>query len=177
MKKRTIGIILVMLVISASLSVCVNAYNTQYIERNDSSEPETDDNMFNVAPLRVLIDGPTFGIRGEPLDFSFRCIDLDKDQVKYFINWGDYQDEETDYYPSGEEVHLWHTWKWDRHGVNFFVRAYAVDSRGKRSPPPDTVHYIYISLERNSELVMSMLFDKMIEKHPMLGRLFNLIKA
>ena len=73
--------------------------------------------------------------------------DLDDDDVKYIIDWGDGTSTETGYYPSGENVEISH--EWTEPGI-YYIRAKALDTYGAESvwsdpyevvienSPPDT---------------------------------------
>ncbi|MCK5458874.1 MAG: hypothetical protein KAI20_03210, partial [Thermoplasmatales archaeon] len=54
--------------------------------------------------------GPTIGKKGEEYEYTLVSTDLNGHDVKYYIDWGDGNEEWTDYYASGVEVTLGHTW-------------------------------------------------------------------
>ncbi|UCF49451.1 MAG: PQQ-binding-like beta-propeller repeat protein [Thermoplasmatales archaeon] len=56
--------------------------------------------------------------------------DIDEDDVKYFIDWDDGTTTETDYYPSGQNVEIYHDWPGP--GV-YYIRAMAEDIYGALS--------------------------------------------
>jgi hypothetical protein len=66
--------------------------------------------MGNLAPNAPSITGPTNGKKGEEYEYTFVSTDLNGHDIKYYIEWGDYIEEWTDFYTSGEEVKLRHTW-------------------------------------------------------------------
>jgi len=85
-----------------------------FITRDENLPPETPD-----------IDGPTEGNIGEPYDYTFVTIDLDGDNVWYYVEWGD--DNSSGWlgpYPSGQEVVIGHTW--ERRGT-YEIKAKARD--------------------------------------------------
>jgi hypothetical protein len=56
------------------------------------------------------MNGPLIGRCNKVHIFNTTSIDPEKDMVRYKINWGDEIEEWTDFYPSGEEVSISHTW-------------------------------------------------------------------
>jgi len=67
--------------------------------------------MGNIPPDKPTIKGPTNGKKGEKIEYTFDTTDLNGHDVRYYIDWGDGTNSEwTDYYNSGEEVTLNHTW-------------------------------------------------------------------
>jgi hypothetical protein len=66
--------------------------------------------MGNLAPNPPVITGPTNGKKGEEYKHKFVSTDLNGHDIKYYIDWGDGNEEWTDFYNSNEEVELSHTW-------------------------------------------------------------------
>jgi len=67
--------------------------------------------MGNIPPDKPSITGPTIGKKGEKIEYIFVTTDLNGHDVKYFVDWGDGNNTGwTDYYASGEEVSLRHSW-------------------------------------------------------------------
>ena len=64
----------------------------------------------NLPPSVPDINGPREGKTGVDYSYSFSSSDPDGDDIMYEIRWGDGQEEVTDYYSSGEEVIVSHTW-------------------------------------------------------------------
>ena len=81
-------------------------------------------------PNAPIIDGPTSGKAGTTYSYTFVSEDPDGDDVKYFIDWGDDNTEWTDYYNSGEEVTVSHTWS--KEGT-YEIKAKAKDIYGAES--------------------------------------------
>jgi len=88
--------------------------------------------IMNHPPDAPDIDGP---VRGKPrveYDFVFSTTDPEGDDVSYYVEWGDGTSNGwTDYYPSGADVLISHTWKkidWDN-----IIRAKAKDIHGAES--------------------------------------------
>jgi hypothetical protein len=76
------------------------------------------------------IDGPMSGDPGTSYDYKFNSIDPDGDTVKYYIDWGDGNTDETGFNPSGTDVTVSHTWA---ASGKYTITAYAEDSTGKTS--------------------------------------------
>ena len=81
----------------------------------------------NAPPNPPDIDGPNSGEVDETLTYTFVAEDYDGDQIKYFIDWGDENTEWTDFYDSGEEITLTHSW--DNKG-DFEITSKAEDILG-----------------------------------------------
>ncbi len=64
----------------------------------------------NLAPEAPSIDGQTQGNTGTLYDYILNAVDPDGDDVKYIIDWGDENSEQTDFNASGENVTLSHSW-------------------------------------------------------------------
>jgi hypothetical protein len=81
--------------------------------------------MGNIPPDKPTITGPTSGKKGEKIEYTFVTTDLNGHDIKYYIDWGDGNNSGwTDYYTSGEEVTISHTW--DKKGT-FIIEAKAKD--------------------------------------------------
>jgi hypothetical protein len=101
------------------------------------------------------IDGPMSGDPGTSYDYKFNSMDPDGDTVKYYIDWGDGNTDETGFNPSGTDVTVSHSWS---ASGKYTITAYAEDSTGKTSststfqitmPKEKTVFYLFQrSLER-----------------------------
>jgi len=76
------------------------------------------------------IDGPISGDPGTSYNYKFNSVDPDGDNVKYYIDWGDGNTDETDFNPSGTDVAVSHTWATSG---KYTISAYAEDSTGKTS--------------------------------------------
>jgi len=82
----------------------------------------------NRPPCPTIIKGPEEGKTGEELDFEIVATDLDRDDVFYYIDWGDgYENEWIGPYPPGEVVEVEHVW--DKAG-EYTVKAKAKDTFG-----------------------------------------------
>jgi CubicO group peptidase (beta-lactamase class C family) len=78
-------------------------------------------------PYEPNIDGSTNGKIGIEYEYIFNAIDPNGDDVKYNINWGDGNNETTDFYPSGVDVKVNHSWK--RKG-DYIIKVTAEDIDG-----------------------------------------------
>ena len=113
------------------------------------------------------IDGPISGDPGTSYDYKFNSVDPDGDNVKYYIDWGDGNTDETDFNPSGTDVTVSHTWS---ASGKYTITAYAEDSTGKTSststlqvtmPKEKNVYLLHRLFERfpNAFLVLRQLLD------------------
>jgi len=84
----------------------------------------------NVPPNKPSIAGLQSGKAGVEYEYTVSAVDPNEDNVKYFIDWDDGNTEETDYYGSGEEVTVGHTW--DNTGT-YTIRVKAEDTNGAES--------------------------------------------
>jgi len=62
-------------------------------------------------PNEPTITGITSGNISTEYEYTFNSVDPEGKDVKYYISWGDGDSEWTDYYPSGEDVTVKHTWE------------------------------------------------------------------
>jgi hypothetical protein len=77
----------------------------------------------NEPPEAPVIDGPLSGPGGEELTWSFHSDDPNGDELKYFIDWGDETNDETDCYPSCTPVNVSHTYP--KGQGKYTIKAYA----------------------------------------------------
>lgn len=111
MKKKIICICLCMLVIIPVLSATVTA---------------------NQPPTAPVITGETNGKKGVSYEYTFLSTDPDGDDVYYHINWGEgycSDDQYTDFYPSGENATVSHTFSKGTHTI----KAKAIDIHQAKS--------------------------------------------
>ena len=73
------------------------------------------------------IDGPDMGIPGTEYVYILSSFDPYGDDVRYLIDWGDETIEITDYYPSGMDVIVKHTW--EEEGI-YTIKVQAEDFNG-----------------------------------------------
>mgnify|MGYP002276669916 CR=1 FL=1 len=108
----------------------------------DSIQIEINNNE-NQPPEEPTIDGPNQGKFGTEYTYEISSIDPDDDQIKYRIDWGDNDTEETDYYESGETANVGHTWNRESRQNHrflpladeqqFTIRVKSIDSNGAES--------------------------------------------
>ena len=85
----------------------------------------------NNPPEIPEINGPTSGSAGTSYDFTFNSIDLDGDDVYYYITWGDgYIEDWEGPYPSGEDFEIAHTYSTKR---TYTIEAKVKDIYGDES--------------------------------------------
>ena len=67
----------------------------------------------NHAPNAPTIDGPTSAKKGKEYNYTFVAMDFDRDEVYYYIDWGDGSpyEEWIGPYTSGDKVNISHSFK------------------------------------------------------------------
>jgi hypothetical protein len=85
----------------------------------------------NQPPSAPIIDGETNGKNGIEYEYTFNAVDPDDDNVRYHIDWDDSNSETTDFFSSGTDVKVKHTW--DNEGT-YTITAYAEDEFGLAGP-------------------------------------------
>jgi hypothetical protein len=118
----------------------------------------------NEPPGTPTITGPTIGRAGMEYDHWFKAIDPDRNPMHLYIEWGDGTNtgwiEEA---ASGEEVVIEHTWS---EKGNYIIRCKAKDVFDKES---DWATF-EVKIERKSREVQQMLFYRLLEQFPLIGR-------
>ena len=96
------------------------------------SEPAFISIVENEPPVKVTIQGPTWGLGGKIYDFTFISTDADGHDIYYKVDWDDGND--TGWigpYSSGEQIILNHSWK---QKGSYWIKAWAKDTlEGKSS--------------------------------------------
>jgi len=82
----------------------------------------------NQPPGPPTISGPRYGDPQQQMTYTFVSVDVDGDDVKYFIDWDDGTTIETDYYESGETATETHSWTENK---DYYITARAIDTEGK----------------------------------------------
>ncbi|KYK25877.1 hypothetical protein AYK20_04290 [Thermoplasmatales archaeon SG8-52-1] len=109
--KKIISIMIVALFYLSGICIAVASNNVAIID--------------NQPPTAPIIKGPMRGVVGTNYYFTFNSTDPDGDDVLYIVDWNDGSNLEiTDFYPSGEEVTLNHSW--DHEGA-FSIMGGAID--------------------------------------------------
>jgi hypothetical protein len=75
-------------------------------------------------PKKPTIDGPNSGNVGQKYCWTFQSSDPDHDEIKFIIEWGDGNINETNCFPSGESITLCHTYNIDG---NFIIKVKAIE--------------------------------------------------
>ena len=127
----------------------------------------------NLRPSKPNIDGPATGKKGTEYDYTFNSIDGDRDDVSYYVDWGD--GTNTGWfglYPSGIGVIKKHTWK---SNGKYTIKAKAKDINGAESEES----ILKVSIPRvkafnfNVNLI-SRLFERFPNAFPILRYLLGL---
>jgi hypothetical protein len=95
------------------------------------SEPAFISIVENEPPVKVTIEGPTWGFGGKKYDFSFVSTDADEHDIYYRIDWDDGQD--TGWlgpYSTGQQIMLNHSW--NQKG-EYWIKAWAKDTLEEKS--------------------------------------------
>jgi hypothetical protein len=117
-----------------------------------------------------FIDGPTEGVAGEELCWTFLSEDPNDDLVKYFIQWGDGTSNETDFNPAGVPVEVCHTYIEQE---EYTIKAYAEDETGLTSGSSTYT----VTMPRSKAFNFNFnLLSWFLERFPMLERLLSLFR-
>ena len=118
------------------------------------------------APNAPEITGPSNGIPGEELQYTFVTTDPNGDDVFYYIEWGD--GTNTGWigpYSSGEDVTESHSWS--------SKGAYTISAKAKDTDENEGLSGTFtINIPRNKQL-FSNLISRYIERFPMLFSLLQ----
>lgn len=96
-------------------------------EPNPSIEVRFDDIYFgygNVPPNTPIIRGETNGAIHTTYNYTIHTSDVDQNEVKYYIDWGDNTHNITDLYQSEEEIIVSHSWE---NKGNYSIKVKASD--------------------------------------------------
>jgi len=88
------------------------------------------DEVPNEPPSDPEIDGPSKGKPGAELCWTFHSDDPDYNKIKYIIDWGDNNTEETAYYQSCTPIEVCHTYLEEG---TYIITAIAEDTKEARS--------------------------------------------
>jgi hypothetical protein len=128
---------------------------------------------FNITihypPDAPTISGPARGNLHIELEYAFVANDPENENISYYIEWGDGETTGwTEYYPSGEDITVNHTWSEKR---NYTIRAMAIDTYGAES---DWSEFEIIIPRKRA--TFNPLFYLLMERLPLLERLLNMIR-
>ena len=125
----------------------------------------------NHEPTDPEINGPDRGIPDVEYDFIFVSTDEDGHDIRYRIDWGDDTPRvNTEFYASGEEVTLSHSWE---NISEYTIDARAYDEHGK---PSGTSHHVIV-IPRTKAFnfnVLEWLFERFPNAFPILRQLLGL---
>lgn len=122
----------------------------------------------NEPPTAPDIYGPPSGPKGVELFWAIVSEDPDENQVRYLIEWGDGDSEETDFYQEGLVVEASHSYE---EGGTFTIKVKAEDEKGSLSE--ETTFELKIL---KSKSVYHPLLLRLFERFPILVKLLNLIR-
>lgn len=84
-------------------------------------------NPLGDPPYYPEIVGPTSGIAGTSYTYKFKASDIDEDDVRYHIDWGDGENETTKFYSTYTYATVSHTWVEEG---TYTISVYAEDEHG-----------------------------------------------
>ncbi len=120
-------------------------------------------------PEAPTIKGPRNGKVGTEYEYIFNAEDPNDYDVKYHIDWGDGNSEITDFYSSGTDVKVSHTWT--ERGY-YLIKARAENTNGSISP--EGTKTVNIPRTRASSYLW---YEWLLERFPLLERLLGLIRV
>jgi hypothetical protein len=120
----------------------------------------------NGPPHAPDIDGQISGSAGTEYRYTFNAVDLNKDDVKYYIDWGDGGSQTTAFSPSGTDVKVKHTWS--KQGT-YTIKAKAKDIHGLVGPEG----LLKVTMPRN-RATSNVLFYRFLEQFPILQKILLL---
>ena len=136
--------------------------NTTYVVWVDYDPNSYTWNNEQNIPNSPDINGPISGEFNKEYEYTFKSIDPEGKDVKYYISWGNGDWEWTDYYPSGEDVIVKHTW--DDEG-DYSIFSLAMNEDGIISPWSD----LSISMPKIKSLnIFNPWLFRLIQRFPIL---------
>jgi hypothetical protein len=124
----------------------------------------------NNPPTDPKIKGPQSKSRNWIYKFTFMSTDSENHTIQYLVDWDDGTEDLTDFYSSGEEVTLSHSW--DSHGLKR-IRAKAIDELGAESNWSELLFSVPKTF--NFQL-FELLFARFPNIFPILRLLFEYVK-
>jgi len=140
-------------------------FTAYYVDEAVGATPGAQNN----PPDKPTIGGPKEGKANTPIEFSFKSIDPDGDNIaEYIINWGDGSGDETvsGPYSSGATVKVSHTWTTNG---NYIITAKAKDVNDATGP--SGIKSLSIPRPRSSFSP----FYKFLESHPHIYMILKLL--
>jgi hypothetical protein len=113
-------------------------------------------------PSTTTITGETNGKKGDEYEYTFSAADPEDYELKYYISWGDGDWEWTDYYPSGEDVTMKHTYNSEG---NYSIASLAMNTNDNIGPWGT----LYISIPKNKSInIFNPWLLRLIQRFPSL---------
>jgi outer membrane protein assembly factor BamB len=123
----------------------------------------------NYPPDKPDIDGPVRWPVKVEVCFTFHSTDPDGDDVKYLIDWGDDNINETEYYPSCTPIEVCHTWEdMDK----YTLQAKSIDIWGAESD-----WNVFVTTIPRNRMVSNLWYQWFLERFPLLEKLLSLLKV
>jgi hypothetical protein len=113
----------------------------------------------NQPPGIPTITGETNGDAGTEYEYTFNAVDPDSDNVKYHIDWDDGDTETTDFFSSGTDVKVKHTWT---NQDTYIIRVTAEDTNGLIGPEGT----LSVTMPRNKIINRPLL--QLLQSYPIL---------
>jgi hypothetical protein len=115
------------------------------------------------------ITGPTKGKKWEEIEYTFVSTDPDGDDLYYYIDWGEYGYKQwVGPNSSGVPIKASHWWN---HRGTYTIKAKVEDVHGGES---DWATF-EVTIGRKSREVQQMLFYRLLEQFPLIGRYISRI--
>ncbi len=137
-------------------------------ETTEETYTFTTESEINNPPNKPTISGPTTAPAGAECEYTFNAVDPNGDDVKYHIDWDDSNSETTDFFSSGADVKVKHTWT---NQDTYIIRVTAEDANGLIGPEGS----LTVTMPRNKAMRASP-FLSFLSNHPtlfpLLQRLF-----
>lgn len=131
----------------------------------------------NYPPYPPSIEGPNNGDKNEPLTFYFHALDLNLDDVSYYIEWGDGTVTDwTDFLPSGASAYNEeHTWTEEG---TYTIKAKAKDVNKDESEWEEKTVKIKKGRDRQSNSLLfteifGRIFEQLCKSFPVLNRIIE----
>jgi hypothetical protein len=129
----------------------------------------TTEELPNDPPTAPEIDGPTEGPVNTEICWTFHSEDPNGNDVKYYIDWGDGNKENTTFYSSCTPVEVCHTYA---EKGTYDITSYAEDTKGAKSD--ESKLEVKIPRQR-SRFTFHPLILKFFERFPIFQQLFKYI--
>jgi hypothetical protein len=140
---------------------------------SDWSDPHILSIVENEKPVRVKIDGPTWGWGGTKYEFTFESSDPDLHQIYYVVDWDD--GERTDPlgpYNSGESISLEHSWK---EKGKYWIKAWAIDTMGGESSQATFIFNVLSNGNKqiSSNFIINYILERLSARFPLFTQILQ----